>query len=235
VTDFCIHCRASLAPKAPRRRWRATPEQAATPEVDAPPTPAVEHTPYVSYEPPPQTFPAASAPAPAPAAVAVLERDPVEFPGQPLPDDFFGALPERARRAPRKLNRKLVVLAVVVVSAGVSAVGGWADRNDAVSSPARHLVAGACAEYRDINNRLNRNPDDFVAGSEALAWFQSNGDRFAAAAQLDPGLQGAADYVVWFNEVVNESVPTADEITDEEFAAREQPLTDACYTGPGRA
>jgi hypothetical protein len=56
--------------------------------------------------------------------VAVLERDPAEFPGQPLPADFFAALPERTRRAPRKLNsRVLVVIAIAVGSAVISAIG----------------------------------------------------------------------------------------------------------------
>lgn len=171
----------------------------------------------------------------APAAVAVLERDPVEFPGQPLPDDFFAALPERAKRAPLKISRKLVVLGIIGVSAGVSAIGGWADRNDAITSPARHLVAGACADYRDFTTRLDNNRDDVTAFQDGVVWFQNNRDRFVAAARLDLELQGAADFVVWFNDLIDRGFAGADGITDDEIDAREEPLTQACYAGAGRA
>jgi hypothetical protein len=167
--------------------------------------------------------------------VAVLERDAAEFPGQPLPPDFFAALPERTRRAPRKLNlRVLIVVAVVGGGALFSAIGDNADRSKALDSPARYLVAGACANYRDFATRLDRNGDDAAALQDGIVWFQNNGDRFTEAARLDPELQPAADYVVWFAGVIEADFEPIRDMPGNEIDAREEPLTQACNTGPGR-
>ncbi|MDQ3946626.1 MAG: hypothetical protein M3357_16035 [Actinomycetota bacterium] len=221
--DFCPHCGRSLALEASKRRWPGKSEEVAAPAY-----------PLDQSDGPP----AASAPlsTPAPGAVAVLERDPAEFPGQPLPPEFFAALPERTRRAPRKLNLRLLVVVTVVGGGAIfSALGQRADRSAAVDSPARHLVAGACAEYRDFTTRMDRNSDDVDAFGDALAWFQNNGDRFTEAARLDPQLQPAADFVVWFNGMIGSGFETILEVPQGEIDAREAPLSQACYTGPGRA
>jgi hypothetical protein len=168
--------------------------------------------------------------------VAVLERDPAEFPGQPLPADFFAGLPERTRRAPRKLNlRVLVVVAIVGGGAIVGAIGDRADRSAAVDSSARYLVAGTCAEYRDFTSRLDRNGDDAEALQDGMAWFKNNGERFTEAARIDPKLQPAADFVIWFNGVIDARFEPIQGMSDGEMQDREEPLTQACFTGPGRA
>jgi hypothetical protein len=168
--------------------------------------------------------------------VAVLERDPAEFPGQALPPDFFAALPERTRRAPRKLNlRVLIVVAIAGGGAVISAIGESADRGAAIDSPARYLVAGACADYRDFATRLDRNGDDPVALQDGIVWFETNGDRFTEAARLDPELQAAADYVVWFAGVIEADFEPIRDMPGSELDDREEPLTQACNTGPGRA
>jgi hypothetical protein len=168
--------------------------------------------------------------------VAVLERDPAEFPGQPLPSDFFAALPERTRRAPRKLNlRLLIVIAIAGGGAVVSAIGEATDRNAAVDSPARYLVAGACAEYRAITARLEGNPNDLAAVQDGMVWLQNNGDRFVEAARLDPDLQPAADYVLWWNGMIAGGSESFRDLSRGEITNREEPLAKACNTGPGRA
>lgn len=224
----------SYAPPAPAAP-PAPPAPAYEPDESyAPPVPPAPAPSGLASYPPPAGYPPPAAD-PAPAAVAVLERDPAEFPGQPLPPDFFTALPERARRAPRKLSRKLVFVAIVGVGIVVSAIGQWADRNDALTSPARHLVAGACAEYRDFTTRLDRDGNDLAAVQEGMVWFQNNGDRFVEAARLDPGLQPAADFVVWFNGAMEAGFETIENVPQSEIDEREEPLTQACYFGPGRA
>jgi hypothetical protein len=206
-----------------------------------PPPPAPTYALYQGSGPPAQAFApepsptAAPGAAPAPAAVAVLERDPVEFPGQPLPPDFFHALPERARRAPRKLNRTVLIVAIAVGAGIVSTVGGWYDREDAIASPARHLVAGACTEYRDIADRLENDDNDFEAMQDSIVWFQNNRDRFVEAAVLDPELQAAADVVVWFDDGIDAGFQQFLGISSAELEEREEPLSQACFTGPGRA
>lgn len=240
--EVCPHCHRILAVKASRRRWRTQADEVAA--APAAPAPARDRTPepYAAPEPPASTpyEPPASYPppatAPAPAAVAVLERDAGEFPGQPLPPDFFAALPERTRRAPRKLNlRVLIVVAVVGGGALFSAIGDRADRTAAVDSPARYLVAGACAEYRDITTRMERNPNDVAAVQEGMVWLENNVDRFVEAARLDPDLKGAADYVVWWNAMITGDAQSFADLSRDEITNREEPLAQACYSGPGRA
>lgn len=196
-----------------------------------PPAPAPAYTLYRGDGPPSAS---AALSTPASGAVAVLERDPAEFPGQALPPDFFAALPERTRRAPRKLNlRVLLVVAVAGGGAIISAIGEAGDRSAAVDSPARYLVAGACAEYRDITTRME-NADDLAAVQDGIVWFQTNTDRFVEAARLDPELQPAADYVVWFNGVIEADFEPIQGLPEGEINDREEPLTQACYFGPGR-
>jgi len=202
-----------------------------------PPPPSPAYVP-ASYPPPAPPPPEAgpATPAPAPGAVAVLERDRAEFPGQPLPDGFFAALPERTRRAPRKLNvRVLVLVAVVGGGALFSAIGEVSDRNAAVDSPARYLLEGACGDYRDFTTRLDRDGDDQDALADGMVWFANNGDRFMEAARLDPELQPAADFVVWFNGVIEADFEPIADMSPSEIDDREQALTEACYSGPGRA
>ncbi|MGH9003878.1 MAG: hypothetical protein ACRDYV_12190, partial [Acidimicrobiia bacterium] len=202
-----------------------------------PPPPAAPAPDFALYQgsgPPTDALRPAPLP-PAPAAVGVLDRDEAEFPGQPLPADFFHALPERARRAPRKLNRTLLVVAIVAGGAIFSGITEWSGRESDIASPARHMVAGACAEYRDILNRLDSNPDDFVAFQDSVAWFQNNRDRFVQAAVLDPSLEGAAGVVVWFDDGIRADFAPFDGLSNGEMEQREEPLVEACYTGPGRA
>jgi hypothetical protein len=172
---------------------------------------------------------------PAATAVGVLDRDPKEFPGRPLPPDFFASLQARTERPPRRHTRTVLVL-VVAVGAGMASFRvGAADRNGATRSPARPLVAAACAGYRDFTTRLQHDGNDVGAFRDALAWFRTNHDRFLEAAHLDPKLQPAADFVVWFDGVAASGFEAMRDMSPEELGHRERPLADACYTGPGRA
>jgi hypothetical protein len=95
-------------------------------------------------------------------------------------------------------------------------------------------VAGACAEYREISIRLERDEMDVAAAQQGLAWLQNNLGRFEEAARLDPELQGAADYIRWFNQMFQDPAALA-RISQAEFDQREEPLAKACTFGAGRA
>ena len=241
VTDFCPFCRRSVAVKEKRSRRGETPE---APAAIPPPVTPAPNEPYQPYEynwpAPAQPVPAAAeysgAPAPAGGGVAVAERDPLEFPGTPLPPGFFDALPEKSRnpRSPRISGRAIGVLGVVVVGA-IGGISQAVDRSDDLSSPARHLVAGACAEYRDINDRLDKNGDDEAAVRDAINWFQSNVGRFAEAARVDPELTAASEVVTWYDSAIAANFAPFAGMTDDNFEACEKPLAKACYDGPGRA
>lgn len=171
----------------------------------------------------PGSAPTPAAPAPAAAApVGLLEREPVEFGGTPLPPGFFDALQAEPRTGPvisRRMLRFGALAVVGLVSLGLAA----RDRTDAVTSPARHLVAGACSEYRDFSTDLG--PD----------WYVVNADRFIAGAQLDPKLAGAAEFMTWIRARIDAGPESIASITDAEFELRSEPLVEACWNGPGRA
>lgn len=248
VTDFCPFCRGSVVVKPKRRR------AGETPEAPAAPVPPARHEPYEPYQPywpspvppapappvPPPPVPAgdysAAAAAAAGGGVALAERDPVEFPGTPLPPGFFDALPETVRNPrPRRIPVKAIgVLGVVLVGA-IGGIVQAADRNKDLSSPARHLIAGACAEYRDINDRLKEDRTDQDALLAGINWFQSNADRFAEATRLDPKLAAASEVVTWYSNAIEAKFAPFAGMTEADFKAREKPLAVACYTGPGRA
>lgn len=244
VTDFCPHCRRSLVVKQARRRRGEKPEVGRA--IPPPATPA-PYEPYQPYEPYDDRRAAPAQPLPAPAdgamaaasvggGVAVAERDPVEFPGTPLPPGFFDALPDKVRnRTSRRIPARAIgVISVIVVGAVGGAVRA-ADRNQDISSPARYLVKGACAEYRDFTTRLNRDADDVAATVQAISWFQNNVGRFAEAARLDPELTKASDVVAWFDRAIEADFAPIDALSDDELEALEDPLVQACYNGVGRA
>lgn len=244
VTDFCPHCRRSLVVKQTRRRRGETPELGGA--VPPPATPA-PYEPYQPYEPYDHHRAAPAQPLPAPAddamaaasiggGVAVAERDPVEFPGTPLPPGFFDALPEKVRNptSRRIPARAIGVIGIIVVSAVGGAVRA-ADRSEDISSPARYLVKAACAEYRDFTTRLNKDADDVAATGQAISWFQNNVGRFAEAARLDPELTRASDVVAWFDRAIEADFAPIDALSDDELEALEDPLVQACYNGVGRA
>jgi hypothetical protein len=218
INDFCPHCGGSVAPKQKRRR------------EDVPPKPK------------PMAAPVYHAPeaAPVATAVAVLERDPVEFPGTALPPGFFDGLPQKADKQPKKRRFSAKTLGVggAIALASMGGIGGIrqsAERTADVSSPARHLVAGVCAEYRDFTTDLAGDRNDVDAMRRAVWWFQSNVDRFGEAAMLDPDLAGASEVVAWFDRAIKADFGPIDAMTDAELDAFEQPLVQACYNGPGRA
>ena len=220
INDFCPHCGGSVAPKQKRRR------------EDLPPEPKPIAAP-VYFAPEAQAAPVAT-------AVAVLERDPLEFPGTPLPDGFFDGLPQKTDKQPKKrrVSAKTFGVGCAIALASMGGIGGIrqsAERNADVSSPARHLVAGVCAEYRDFTTDLADDRNDVDAMRRAVWWFQSNVDRFGEAAVLDPDLAGASEVVAWFDSAIKADFGPIDAMTDAELDAFEQPLVQACYNGPGRA
>ena len=230
VTDFCPFCRGSVAVKQKRRRGDETPERGVERKVATPP-PA----------PPPMPAPVDyfTAAAPAAGGVAVAERDPVEFPGTPLPPGFFDALPEKVRNTkPRRIPLRVIGVGAAIALGSLGGIGGIrqaADRDHALSSPARHLVESACAEYRDFTTRLRKDPQDVAATEQAVRWFQGNVDRFAEAAMLDPELSAASGVVTWFDSAIEANFAPLEAMSDAEIDAREEPLAQACYNGPGRA
>jgi hypothetical protein len=237
VTDFCPFCRGSVAGRPKRRRGDETPPPMAAPRPPEPYRPYEDNVPVPAPpEPPAADHPAAAAAAPAAGAVAVAERDPVEFPGTPLPPEFFDARPEKVRHRRHRpvpiRNGVVVIMVVVGVLAGINRA---ADREEDLSSPAHHLIADACAEYRAINDRLENDISDEAAVMDAINWLQSNVDRFAEAALLDPELIPASEVVTWFDDAIDANGEPLATMTDDEFDAREKPLAEACYNGPGRA
>ena len=244
INDFCPHCGGSVAPKQKRRRGDATPETKGA--IPPPPTfeayqPYEPYEPYEPYAAPPAPVPAAPAAAtPAATAVAVLERDPVEFPGTPLPPGFFDGLPQKTDKQPkrRRFSAKTLGVGGAIVLASMGGIGGIrqsAERDADISSPARALVAGVCAEYRDFTTDLHDDRNDADAMRRAVWWFQSNVDRFSEAAVVDPDLAGASEVVAWFDRAIKADFAPIDAMTDAELDAFEQPLVQACYNGPGRA
>ena len=236
IKDFCPHCGGSVAPKQKRRRGDVTPET----RVVVPPAPM--SGPYQPYEPYPAPTPPAApaATAPVATAVAVLERDPVEFPGTPLPPDFFDGLAEKSDKQPKKrrISAKNFGIGCAIALASMGGIGGIrqsAERTADVSSPARHLVAGVCAEYRDFTTDLAADRNDVDAMRRAVWWFQSNVDRFGEAALLDPDLAGASEVVAWFDRAIEADFGPIDAMSEAELDAFEKPLVQACYNGPGRA
>ena len=209
VTDTCPYCRRSIGVD---QTWRSG---GAMPEVMAPA--------------------AAAAAAPAGGGVALAERDRQEFPGTPLPPDFFDALPEKVRN-PRSRPipaRAIGVLALVAVGV-VSGIVRSADRNHDLSSPARSLIAGPCAEYRDFTTRMH-NGQDAATAQEGMRWFQANVGTFAEAARLDPALGPASGFVTWFSNAIQANFDPLIGMSKDDIDAREKPLSKACFTGPGRA
>jgi hypothetical protein len=249
INDFCPHCQGSLAPKQKRRWGDAAPETKAA--IPPPPGPDQPYQPYQPYQPhaapaapgitaAPAAPAASAAPAPVATAVAVLERDPVEFPGTPLPSAFFDGLPHKADKQPkhRRFSAKTLGVGGAIALAsmgGISGIRQSAERDAAVSSPARDLVAGVCTEYRDFTTDLNGDRNDVDAMRRAVWWFQSNVDRFSQAAAVDPDLAGASEVVAWFDRAIKADFAPIDAMTDAELDAFEQPLVQACYNGPGRA
>lgn len=176
----------------------------------------------------------AAAPPPG-GGVALAERDPLEFPGTPLPPGFFDALPEKARNPrSRPIPVKAIVVVGVVAVGIISGISQAADRSKAISSPARSLIQGPCAEYRDFTTRMHKS-HDVAAAQEGVRWFQSNVDTFAEAARLDPNLAPASEFVAWFNGAIEANFAPLATMSKDEIDAREKPLTQACYKGPGRA
>jgi len=215
VTDVCPFCRRNIANQVWDTGGPKTTVSAAAPDAVT------------------AAMPAAPAGGGAGVAVAERERDRIEFPGTPLPAGFFDALPEKTRHRPPIPARAVVVLGLVAVGA-VSGISGAVNRHRAVSSPARPLIADACAEYRDITGRMHKD-QDVLAAQEGIRWFQTNGDRFAEAARLDPALGPAAEVVAWFNGVIDARFGPLVGMSKDEIDAREKPLAEACYSGPGRA
>ena len=247
VTGFCPFCRGSLAPKQKRRRGGDTPEAKAVTPPPVTPAPYQRYEPYEPSQPYEYHRPAPAQPVPAPVdyaaeaapaggGVAVAERDPAEFPGTPLPPGFFDALPEKARKPKsRGIPLRAIGVASVVVVGAIGGISQAADRNQDISSPARHLVKAACAEYRDFTTRLHENENDLDATRQAVWWFQSNVDRFAEAALLDPDLAAASEVVAWFDRAIEVDFAPIEAMTEDEIDAFEKPLAQACYNGPGRA
>jgi len=235
VGDFCPHCRRSLAVKQ-KRRFGEAPEEPKP--VTRPAAPRYFGEPLGSFREPASTFREAE-PAPTGGGVALAERDPVEFPGTPLPPGFFDALPEKTRPAKtRRFSLKTIGVGGVIAFASIGGISGIrqaAERDDALASPARHLVAGPCAEYRDFNDRLRKDATNQAALMQGLDWFQANADRFAAAAQLDPGLAKASEIITWYDNAIKDNFAPFATKTQDEFKAFEKPLAEACYNGPGRA
>jgi hypothetical protein len=247
INDWCPHCHRNLAAK--QKRWGG----GATADVQAPAPPPAAPAPYEPYEfsqPAPlpavpvaaaAATPVAAAPAAAPAGggVAVAERDRLEFPGTPLPPGFFDSLPQKEHKPKnRRFSVKTLSVGGVVAVASMGGIGGIiesARRSDAISSPARHIVAGACAEYRSFTTRMNKDRGDTAASEEAILWFQSNVDRFAEAAIFDPKLAAASEVVTWFNGAIEQDFEPIQGMTEAELDAFEKPLIQACYKGPGRA
>jgi hypothetical protein len=223
VTDFCPFCRGSLAVKERGRRGSDAPKANPVTPPPPPPQPAAPYEPYPPYEP-------VAAAAAAATAVAVLERDPIEFPGTPLPQDFFDALPERARKPKSKWSAGRIIGIVTVVAIGIVSGVLSEDRNAKSSSPARQMVAGPCAEYRDFTSRSDR--EGF---QQAMLWFQNNVATFAAAAKVDPDLRDAAEVVAWFDNAIKANFAPMGAMSSEDLQAKEEPLARACYLGPGRA
>ena len=249
----CPHCGKAVDKAAKRSRRRRNDDAVTAAETTGvaaaapvgPPAPDAEPpswaaAPAASAEPPSWAPPPASASAagswspPYPSAVATLEappeRDPVEFPGTPLPPNFFPPVPVR-RRPP--LGRKAVGIGVAVVIGLGGAVFQWADRNEAIASPARDFIKEPCALYRDIAFRLEQDADDAEAAEMAYYWFQDNLGDFERAAHLDPELTEAAASVRWFNDTLADPA-RIDATSDAEFDEWETPVNDACTTGPGR-
>jgi hypothetical protein len=198
------------------------------------PAPAPSHEPYQPYEPY-EAYPAygaaeAAAPAAAATAVAVLERDPVEFPGTPLPPNFFDALPERARKPKSKWSAGRIIGIGTVVAIGIVTSVMSEDREARSSSPARQIVAGPCAQYRDFTSR-----SDAESFQAAMLWFQNNVETFDAAAKVDPDLGDAAEVVAWFDSAIKANFAPMRAMSAEDLQAKEEPLARACYVGPGRA
>jgi hypothetical protein len=122
-----------------------------------------------------------------------------------------------------------------VVAVGIiSGISQAVDRSRDISSPARSLIQGPCAQYRDITARMDKD-HDVAAAEEGMRWFQRNVDTFAEAASLDPSLTKASDVVAWFNGVIEANFATVQGMSKAEIDAREKPLAQACYSGPGRA
>jgi hypothetical protein len=215
VTDFCPHCRRSLVVNQTRRydHHRAAPAQPLPAPADG-----------------------AMAAASVGGGIAVAERDPIEFPGTPLPPGFFDAQPEKVRhRTSRRIPTRVIGVTAVIA---VGAVGGAvraADRSEDLSSPARYLVRAACAEYRDFTTRLARDADDVAANAQAISWFPNNVGRFAEAARLDPELTKASEVVAWFDRAIEADFAPIDALSDDQLEALEDPLVHACYNGVGRA
>jgi hypothetical protein len=238
INDFCPHCGGSVVPKQ-KRRWG---DETAEPKAAVPPPPYEPYQPYESYAAPPAppAPPAPAATAPAATAVAVLERDPVEFPGTPLPPGFFDGLPQNDGKSPKKRRFSAKTLGVggaiaLASMGGISGIRQSAERDADVSSPARPLVAGVCAEYRDFTTDLHNDRNDVDAMRRAVWWFQSNVGRFSEAAAADPDLAGASEVVAWFDRAIKADFAPIDAMSDSELDAFEQPLVQACYNGPGRA
>ena len=244
VTDFCPHCRRSLVVNQTRRRRGETSELGRT--IPPPATPA-PYEPYQPYEPYDDHRAAPAQPLLAPAddaivaasvggSVAVAERDPVEFPGTPLPPAFFDAPPEKFRhRTSRRIPTRVIGVTAVIVVAAVGRSVRAADRSEDLSSPARYLVEAACAEYRDFTTRLGQDADDVAATGQAISWFQNNVGRFAEAARLDPKLTRASGVVAWFDSAIEADFAPIDALSDDQLEALEDPLVQACYNGVGRA
>ena len=227
VTDFCPFCRKSLGVKRQSRRGSEAPNAG---PVTPPPPPPPPYIPYQPHEPGVSSAAPAVAAAPAAGAVAVLERDPVEYPGTPLPPDFFDALPERARKPRSRWSFGRVIGIATVVGIGVVSSVIADAGNEKNSSPARHLLAGPCAEYRDFTTRSDRE-----AFEQGTLWFQSNADTFAAAARLDPDLREASEAVAWYKSAIEANFAPMRLMSADELTAKERPVALACYRGAGRA
>jgi hypothetical protein len=187
---------------------------------------------------------------PVPAAPA-----PVDPPAPPLPETSTSALPWESGGVPagpggltlsstplpppRGARRRvpLVVKILAVVGALFIAHGAFlvvrdvVGRDEALASPARDLVREPCAQYREIGYRLGLDKADAQA---VVAWVHTNTATFDKAVLLDPKLEGAAGTVHWLSDLF--AVPAqAARTRMDEIHGREEPLQEACTTGPGRA
>ena len=216
VTDFCPHCRRSLVANQKRRddHHRAAPAQPLPVPTDD-----------------------AMAAASVGGGVAVAERDPVEFPGTPLPFGFFDALPEKVRN-PR-----------------VAADPGEGHRCHRYHRGERRWrrLSGPPTATRTSRRRpaiSSRLPAPNTATSPP-AWprtptmspptrRRSAGSRTTSAAspRLPGSIPSSPKRPMLSPGSIAPSRPTSrrfDALSDDQLEALEDPLVHACYNGVGRA
>ncbi len=131
----------------------------------------------------------------------------------------------------RRMAWRLAGAAVGVTVLAAGAVAARIERSDATSSPARSVLQGPCAEYRELSGRT-----DEAMVADYLAWLAANQVTFDQAAALDPDVADAATAVHALRAYhTSRRVDGVARLPRDQLHALAAPLVAACRTGPGRA